>query len=65
MQASDELDHCFTVDSQSIHRIQESHAMIGHRLWTVAQETMRELRAARRSAPSTAAQTPTREEVSR
>jgi D-sedoheptulose 7-phosphate isomerase len=65
MQASEELDHCFTVDSQSIHRIQESHAMIGHRLWSVAQETMRELRAARRSAPAAATEPPTREEVSR
>jgi D-sedoheptulose 7-phosphate isomerase len=51
MVASNELDFCFTVDSQSIHRIQESHARIGHRLWQVAQQTMserrRELRAER------------------
>jgi D-sedoheptulose 7-phosphate isomerase len=28
------------VHSQSIHRIQESHAMLGYRLWSVAQEHM-------------------------
>lgn len=50
MAASNELDFCFTVNSQSIHRIQESQAMIGHRLWTVAQATMTELRQARRTA---------------
>lgn len=38
MAAADELDFCFTVHSQSIHRIQESHAMLGHRLWSVAQQ---------------------------
>jgi D-sedoheptulose 7-phosphate isomerase len=38
MAATDDLDHCFTVHSQSIHRIQESHAMLGYRLWSVAQE---------------------------
>lgn len=62
MRASDDLDHCFTVDSQSIHRIQESHAMIGHRLWTHAQEAMRDLRSARRGAPLPA---DPREEVNR
>jgi D-sedoheptulose 7-phosphate isomerase len=40
MAASEDLDHCFTVHSQSIHRIQESHAMLGFRLWSVAQEHM-------------------------
>ena len=40
MAATDDLDHCFTVHSQSIHRIQESHAMLGYRLWSVAQEHM-------------------------
>lgn len=38
MAAADDLDFCFTVHSQSIHRIQESHAMLGYRLWSVAQE---------------------------
>lgn len=40
MAASEDLDFCFTVHSQSIHRIQESHAMLGYRLWTVAQSHM-------------------------
>jgi D-sedoheptulose 7-phosphate isomerase len=41
---SDDVDYCFTVDSQSIHRIQESQALIGHRLWLVAQRTLTDLR---------------------
>ena len=40
MAESGELDFCYTVHSQSIHRIQESHAMLGYRLWSVAQEHM-------------------------
>ncbi|MGV0792583.1 D-sedoheptulose-7-phosphate isomerase [Mycolicibacterium sp. XJ1819] len=40
MAAADELDHCFTVRSQSIHRIQESHAILGYRLWSVVQQHM-------------------------
>jgi D-sedoheptulose 7-phosphate isomerase len=40
MAMAEDLDHCFTVHSQSIHRIQESHAMLGFRLWSVAQEHM-------------------------
>ncbi len=35
-----EIDHVFTVRSQSIHRIQESQARIGHRLWSVTQEEL-------------------------
>lgn len=42
--ASAEVDFCFTVDSQSIHRIQESQALIGHQLWTHAQTTLAQLR---------------------
>ncbi|MGV0834745.1 D-sedoheptulose-7-phosphate isomerase [Mycolicibacterium thermoresistibile] len=38
MAVADDLDYCFTVHSQSIHRIQESHAMLGYRLWSVAQD---------------------------
>lgn len=38
MSTSDEVDFCFTVHSQSIHRIQESHARLGYRLWSVVQE---------------------------
>jgi D-sedoheptulose 7-phosphate isomerase len=38
MAVAEDLDFCFTVGSQSIHRIQESHAILGYRLWSVAQE---------------------------
>ncbi|CAM3144484.1 SIS domain-containing protein [Prescottella defluvii] len=37
MAVSDDLDYCFTIRSQSIHRIQESHALVGYRLWAAAQ----------------------------
>jgi D-sedoheptulose 7-phosphate isomerase len=40
MAVADEFDFCFTVHSQSIHRIQESHALLGYRLWSVAQQHM-------------------------
>ncbi|QKT13354.1 D-sedoheptulose-7-phosphate isomerase [Rhodococcus sp. W8901] len=40
MAVSDDLDYCFTIRSQSIHRIQESHALVGYRLWSAAQEHM-------------------------
>jgi D-sedoheptulose 7-phosphate isomerase len=40
MAVAEDIDFCFTVGSQSIHRIQESHAMLGYRLWSVAQEHM-------------------------
>ena len=38
MAVSDDLDFCFTIRSQSIHRIQESHALVGYRLWDAAQQ---------------------------
>ncbi|MGV9744424.1 D-sedoheptulose-7-phosphate isomerase [Rhodococcus zopfii] len=38
MAVTDDLDFCFTVRSQSIHRIQESHALLGYLLWEVTQE---------------------------
>jgi D-sedoheptulose 7-phosphate isomerase len=40
MAVAEDLDYCYTVHSQSIHRIQESHALLGFRLWSVAQEHM-------------------------
>ena len=40
MAVAEDLDYCFTMHSQSIHRIQESHAMLGYQLWSVAQERM-------------------------
>jgi D-sedoheptulose 7-phosphate isomerase len=44
--ADGRLDHCFTIRSQSIHRIQESQARVGHRLWVLAQEHLDQLRLA-------------------
>ena len=41
-----ELDHCFTIRSQSIHRIQESQARVGHRLWVRTQDLIAQSRAA-------------------
>ena len=38
--ACGELDFCFTIRSQSIHRIQESQARVGHRLWSLTQDQM-------------------------
>ena len=38
MSTSDDVDYCFTIHSQSIHRIQESHARIAYRLWSLVQE---------------------------
>lgn len=40
MAAADDVDHCFTVPSQSIHRIQESQAVLGHALWQHAQTAL-------------------------
>jgi len=34
------IDHCLVVETDSIHRIQESHAMLGYRLWSVTQQHM-------------------------
>jgi D-sedoheptulose 7-phosphate isomerase len=40
MAAAEDLDFCFTVHSQSIHRIQESHAILGYQLWSITQAHM-------------------------
>lgn len=53
MATSPDVDHCFTVHSQSIHRIQESHAVVGYQLWAVAQELLQ-----RRSAEAVAGRSP-------
>jgi D-sedoheptulose 7-phosphate isomerase len=50
MATSKDVDFCFVVDSQSIHRIQESQALIGYRLWSVTQEATARLREQNRSA---------------
>jgi D-sedoheptulose 7-phosphate isomerase len=47
MSTSEDVDYCFTIHSQSIHRIQESHARVGFRLWTVVQEATQRRNAAR------------------
>jgi D-sedoheptulose 7-phosphate isomerase len=40
MAESDAVDHCFVVASQSIHRIQESQALLGYQLWAVTQRAL-------------------------
>jgi D-sedoheptulose 7-phosphate isomerase len=40
MAASEDVDFCFTIRSQSIHRIQESQALVGFQLWSVTQQLM-------------------------
>jgi D-sedoheptulose 7-phosphate isomerase len=40
MSRSDAVDYCFVVRSQSIHRIQESQALLGYRLWAAIQEAL-------------------------
>ena len=35
-----DVDVCFTVDSQSVHRIQEAQAAIGYQLWHNAQRAI-------------------------
>jgi D-sedoheptulose 7-phosphate isomerase len=38
MATSPDVDYCFTIRSQSIHRIQESQAVVGYQLWSIVQE---------------------------
>jgi D-sedoheptulose 7-phosphate isomerase len=40
MSRSHAVDYCFVVRSQSIHRIQESQALLGYRLWAAIQEAL-------------------------
>jgi D-sedoheptulose 7-phosphate isomerase len=37
MASSGVVDYCFVVDSQSVHRIQESQALLGYQLWATVQ----------------------------
>jgi D-sedoheptulose 7-phosphate isomerase len=37
---SSDVDSCFVVHSQSVHRIQESQALLGYRLWLTVHEQM-------------------------
>ncbi len=43
MAASDEVDYCFVVHSQSIHRIQESQALLGYQLWSTVQRRLEQV----------------------
>jgi D-sedoheptulose 7-phosphate isomerase len=43
MAASDVIDYCFVVRSQSVHRIQESHALLGYDLWAAVQQSLERL----------------------
>lgn len=38
----DSVDFCFVVRSQSVHRIQESQALLGYRLWATVQQHLTE-----------------------
>jgi D-sedoheptulose 7-phosphate isomerase len=38
MASSGVVDYCFVVDSQSVHRIQESQALLGYKLWAAVQQ---------------------------
>lgn len=38
--ASPDVDACFTVASQSVHRIQEAQALLGYQLWTAVHERL-------------------------
>jgi D-sedoheptulose 7-phosphate isomerase len=40
MAQSEAVDHCFVVRSQSIHRIQESQALLGYELWAATQTAL-------------------------
>ena len=40
MAESDAVDDCFVVASQSIHRIQESQALLGYQLWATTQRCL-------------------------
>lgn len=40
MAQSDDVEHCFVVASQSIHRIQESQALVGFQLWAATHRAL-------------------------
>jgi len=40
--SSPDVDVCFTVASQSVHRIQEAQALLGHQLWSAVHERLGE-----------------------
>lgn len=51
MASSGTVDYCFVVDSQSVHRIQESQALLGYHLWAAVQQHFSDA-ADRQEAPS-------------
>ncbi|MDQ3680337.1 MAG: SIS domain-containing protein [Actinomycetota bacterium] len=42
MAASDDLEHCIVVRSDSVHRIQESQTSVAHALWSLVQTQLRD-----------------------
>ena len=44
MRSCAELDHCLPVDSQSVHRTQESQSAVAHALWRRVQDRLEEKR---------------------
>lgn len=40
MATSADVGHCFVVESQSVHRIQESQALLGYQLWATVQHEL-------------------------
>jgi D-sedoheptulose 7-phosphate isomerase len=40
MAESGDVNHCFVVGSQSVHRIQESQALVGYQLWATVQHRL-------------------------
>jgi D-sedoheptulose 7-phosphate isomerase len=42
MAASDDLEHCLVVRSDSVHRIQEAQTSVAHALWGLVQERLRD-----------------------
>lgn len=43
MVSSPDVDYCFVVHSQSVHRIQESQALLGYQLWVRVQEEFQKM----------------------
>ncbi len=51
MARSADLDHCLVVESDSVHRVQETHVAIYHILWDLAHTLLADDRGGLRSAP--------------
>ncbi len=50
MAASDDIDHCLVVRSDSVHRIQETQAALIFELWSIVQRASRDAAVSERSA---------------